>query len=199
LINFLITFSIINKTISFILFFKGKYLIKMAINFENPRSPIKFEEYCNFYGVCHYGDKKTYNSINSIWKLIHKNMQQQLIFPNFELFINYLQTEHDNALPNFKFIHSYVINQFNKYQSNAIIYYSNFKEYNKRLIGYSSVRKCQNMNELKKHIDSNIKRLKPDSYDKTNEEKREFLIIARYICDYLEEYPENMPTELFSK
>jgi hypothetical protein len=55
------------------------------------------------------------------------------------------------------------------------------------------------MNELKKHIDSNIKRLKPDSYDKTNEEKREFLIIARYICDYLEEYPENMPTELFSK
>jgi len=163
--------------------------------------PIKFEEFCNFYGVRHYGDKKTYSNINFIWKLIHKKIQKkQIFFPNFELLINYLNTEHDAAKPKFKFIHWYIINEFHKYQTNINIYFENFKDYNKRLIGYSKSRNCHNMQELKMSLYGSIKRLKTDGTDGTDdklENKREFLIMARYICDYYDDFPEDIPKELF--
>jgi len=164
--------------------------------------PIKFEDFCNFYGIRHYGDKKTYTNINSIWKLIYKTMQnKQLLFPNFELLINYLNAEHDAAEPKFKFIHWYIINEFHKYQTNINLYFENFKDYNKRLIGYSKSRKCHNMHILKISLNGSIKRIKTDGTDGADdnmESKREFLIMARYICDYLEDFPEEIPTELFN-
>ena len=161
--------------------------------------PIKFEDFCNFYGVRHYGDKKTYSNINSIWKLIHKTMKtKQLLFPNIEQLINYLNTEHDVAPPKFKFIHWYIINEFNKYQTNINLYFQNFKNYNKRLIGYSKSRKCNNMQALKMNLNGSIKRIKTDGTDDNMENKREFLIMARYICDYLEDFPEDVPTGLFN-
>lgn len=161
--------------------------------------PITFEDFCNFYGVRHYGDTKTYNNINSMWKLIHKKMRhQQLLFHNFELFINYLNVEHDTAEPKFKFIHWYIINEFNKYQTNVNIYFQNLKDYNKRLIGYSKIRNCHNMQELKQVLNGNIKRIKADTNDDDMDRKRKFLIMARYICDYLEDFPEDIPKELFT-
>ena len=161
--------------------------------------PITFEDFCNFYGVRHYGDKQTYNNINSIWKLIYKKMRnKQLLFPTFELFINYLNAEHDTAQPKIKFIHWYIINEFYKYQTNVHLYFQNVRDYNKRLIGYSKSRNCHNMQDLKVILNGSIKRIKADKHDVDNERKREFLIISRYICDYLEDFPEETPKELFS-
>jgi hypothetical protein len=161
--------------------------------------PIKFEEYCNFYGIRHYGDKKTYYDINLLWMLVHDKMNaKQLQFSNYELLINYLQTEFENAQTEYKFIYWYVINQFNKYQSNADIYFQNFKEYNKRIIGYSKSRNCNNMKQLKQILESNIKRLKTNVNNDDEENKRQFIIMARYICDYLEESPDDVPLELFN-
>ena len=160
--------------------------------------PIEFKEFCNFYGVRHYGDKQTYNKINSIWKLIHKKIQiNQLLFPNFEMFINYLKAEHDTAQPKFKFIHWYIINEFYKYQANVELYFQNLKVYNKRLIGYSNINNCHNMNELKQSLHGKLKRIKTDVKDDTMKNKSEFLIMESYICDYLEDFPEEIPTELF--
>jgi hypothetical protein len=161
-------------------------------------TPITFEEFSNFYGVRHYGDKKTYSNINSFWKLIYKKMQQkQLLFPNFELFMNYLNSEYDDAQPKYKFIHWYIINEFNKYQTNINIYFENFKEYNKRLTGFSKNNKCHNMIELKACLKVRIKRIKTDGTDEQIERKRNFLMMACYICDYLEDFPEEIPPGLF--
>lgn len=163
--------------------------------------PITFEDFCNFYKVRHYSDKKTYNNINSIWKLIYKykNMQKKkLLFPNFEMFINYLKDEYETAEPKYKFIYWYIINEFYKYQTNANLYFQNLKDYNKRLIGYSKSRNCQNMPELKQRLKENLKRIKADREDYIIDEKRTFLIMSCYICDYLEDFPEEIPKELFN-
>jgi hypothetical protein len=161
--------------------------------------PIEFQDFCKFYKIRHYGNKQTYNNINSIWKLIHKKMQtQNLLFPNFEMFINYLKVEHDSSQPKFKFIHWYIINEFYKYQANVELYFQNFQNYNKRLIGYSNSNNCHNMRELKQSLHGRIKRIKADIIDDTMKNKSEFLIMARYICDYLEDFPEEIPKELFN-
>lgn len=172
---------------------------QMSGNNTLPKKPITFEEFCSFYGIRHYGDRQTYNSINSIWKLIYKKMQKhQVLFPNFELFMNYLRDEHDAVEPKFKFIHWYVINEFHRYKTYVELYFQNFKNYNKRLIGYSRSNKCQNMRELKLSLSGRIKRIKVDTLDDSMVNKREFLILARYICDYLEDFPEDIPKELFA-
>lgn len=173
----------------------------MTCKNKTPKKPIKFEEFCNFYGVYHYGAKHTYNNINTIWKMINKKMQKhQLLFPNFELFINYLKEEYETVQAEYKFIHLYIINEFNKYQINAEKYFQNFNNYNKRLIGYSKKNNCRNMNDLKQSLNGRIKRIKYDSNDDDDKEsKNEFLVIARYICDYIEEFPEEeIQKELFN-
>ena len=78
------------------------------------------------------------------------------------------------------------------------IYFQNCKDYNKRLIGYSRNNNCPNMQELKKSLNGRIKRIKADINDETMESKRAFLIMARYICDYLEDFPKDTPKELFN-
>lgn len=171
----------------------------MAVKYDTPKKPIMFEDFCAFYGVRHYADKRTYDSINSIWKIIHKKMQKdQLLFPNYELFMNYLRDEHDTVESKYKFIYWYVINEFTKYQINIEQYAENSKKYNIRLVGYSKINKCSNMRELKLSLTARIKRLKIDGNDFKMEQKRDFLITARYICDYLEDFPEDIPPELFN-
>lgn len=172
----------------------------MSRNYKIPKKPITFEDFCEFYDIRHYGDRQTYNSINSIWKSIYKKMQKhQVLFPNYALFMNYLQNEHDKVESKYKFIHWYVINEFHRYHSNIKLYFQNFKNYNKRLVGYSKINNCQNIQELKLNLSERIKRIK---YIDTNNEsmvnKRDFLILARYICDYLEDFPEEIPKELFN-
>ena len=54
------------------------------------------------------------------------------------------------------------------------------------------------MKELKLSLTEKIKRIKTDGTDNNLENKREFLIMARYICDYLEDFPEDMPIKLFN-
>jgi hypothetical protein len=161
--------------------------------------PINFQDVCHLYGIRHYGDKKTYSNINSIWKLIHKNIQKkQLVFLNFTSLINYLNAEHDAALPKFKFIHWYIINEFYKYQTNINLYVENLTKYNKRLIGYAKSRNCLNVQNLKARLNESIKRIKIDETNFDIESKRDFLITALYICDYLEDFPKDIPKELFN-
>ena len=112
--------------------------------------------------------------------------------------MNYLNEEHDTAQPEFKFIHCYIINEFYNYQTNMNLYFQNFKDYNKRLIGYSKNNNCYNMQELKKSLNGRIKRIKADKNNDDMENTRKFLIMARYVCDYLADFPEDIPTELFN-
>ena len=111
--------------------------------------------------------------------------------------MNYLNEEHDTAQPEFKFIHCYIINEFYNYQTNMNLYFQNFKDYNKRLIGYSKNNNCYNMQTLKQSLNGRIKRIKADKNNDDMENTRKFLIMARYVCDYLEDFPEDIPTELF--
>ena len=160
--------------------------------------PVSFEEFCKFYGIHHYGDKKTYERINSVCKLVYKKMQEEhLLFPNFEMLIDYLHQEHEAAPVKYKFIYWYAIEQFYAYQTNAMLYAENYKEYNIRMIGFSRHHKCHTMRELKQCLDETLKRLKTNPNDEVKEKRRQFIIMARYICDYLEEYPDEIPKDLF--
>ena len=174
--------------------------IQMAVNNDTPKIPITFEDFCKFYGIRHYADKRTYDSINSIWNIIHKKMQKdQFLFTNYELFMNYLHNVHDTIESKYKFSYWYIINEFTKYKINIELYFQNFKNYNKRLIGYSKNNKCRNIRELKLSLTARIKRLKIDGTDFEMEQKYDFLIMVRYICDYLQDFPDDIPQELFKR
>ncbi len=156
-----------------------------------------FEDFCKSNGIRHYGDDKTYSGIESMWKRLCEIMQgKQGSFTNSEQLISYIITEHDIADSN-KYIYWYIINEFDKYRANAELYSENFKDYNKRLVGYSRSRGCKNMNDLKKSLSDSIKKMKTDGANTKLERRRDFLIMARYICDYLEDFPEDIPRGLF--
>lgn len=167
----------------------------MSVNKKTFNKLITFEDFYTFYGVRHYGDKQTYNSINLIWKLIFEKINQyKIIFLNFEQLMNYLYNKYDSAEPNFRFMYWYVINEFNRYQSNVELYYQDINKYNNRLIGYCKTNKCHNLRKLKQNLDARIKKINVNTLERT----RNFLIFSRYICDYFEDFPEEIPPKLFN-
>jgi hypothetical protein len=84
-----------------------------------------FEDYCQFFGVHHYGDRKTYEDINFFWKPIREKITlHKLTFPDYNAFLEYLITEHDSS-PQKQFIYWYIIRELQKYQINLELYYDN--------------------------------------------------------------------------
>jgi len=176
-----------------------------------------FKCICAFYGIHHYADEESYKSINSVFNILLKTNNTLLESKNYDELIYKLEYSYEQVKPKYKFIYQYIYNEFNKYQIYAKNYFENSKEFNIRLIGYSRSRGCTNMKQLKKKLDKNLKtiKLKENLIAKTDnssedtfngfiaahvnefEKRRDFIITARYVCDFLEETPDFIPKNLF--
>jgi hypothetical protein len=159
--------------------------------------PERFQDFCKFYNIYHYGNQQTYKNINYFWEPIYNKMRNKgLLFPSYDLFINYLREEYEKADNLHKFSYQYIINHFYDFQIKYEIFINNYNSYMNRLQIYSKIHKCKNIKELKCVLERFIKRIIIGN-EKVNEDKLEFAIMARYICDYLECTPEDIPNNIF--
>ena len=168
----------------------------MTTTKSNNRNPLQsFQDYCRHFDIYHYADRETYKNINALWALIRKRIERlHLVFPNYETFIDYLTNTY-NTVPNkYKFMYWTIIREFQRFQVNMDEFVQNYKPLMVRLKGYSHARECKNMDELKKECSHFLKRMRIG--DNTDEDTRDFIIMARYICDYLEMTPDNSPAEI---
>jgi CRISPR/Cas system CSM-associated protein Csm2 small subunit len=153
-----------------------------------------FQDYCKYFDIRHYGDRKTYENINWLWKFISNNINYQKILDYNDL-IDVLIQCHTNAANNRKVYYQSIIMEFQAFQNKYEEYIANYSNLMTRLKGYSHHRKCKNLDELKQECSHFLKRMRLG--DNVDEETREFIIIARYICDYLEITPEDIPSDFF--
>jgi hypothetical protein len=162
------------------------------------QAPRTFNDFCKMYGIRHYADERTYKAIESSWRLIYKKMKANgVVFSDYMELMNYLWDEHDASEPKYRFIHWYIISEFGKYQSTINQYAQHQEHYNIRLIGYAAKRTCKNIKDLQRCLNASIKRVQIDDKEPSTMDARDFLLTARYICDYLQDYPEDTPKGLF--
>jgi hypothetical protein len=162
--------------------------------------PVKFQDFCKLAGINHYADSKTYESINIIWKIIYDKIDP-LRLPhqlNYESIMNYLNLEYTRAQPSYRYIYYSIIQEFQKYQINAELFAAKYTEYMGRLKGYSRSRRCYDINHLKSELDEYLKKMKVDN-DHVRASTRDFIIMSRYICDYLEERQSEIPIDFFQE
>lgn len=151
-----------------------------------------FQDYCQFYGITHYADRESYRSINTLWSFIHRCItRNKLAFPNYETFMDYLFQCHDTATNQYKFTYWFIIREFQRYQLNAELFAMESKTFMTRLKGYSHSRGCKNLKDLKTNCTAFLKRMRIG--DNVDEDTRDFIIMARYVCDYLEQTPDGSP------
>lgn len=162
--------------------------------------PTSFEYLCKKIGLTHYSTKGKYKYINFIWKSIYDEIKKnRLKFDNYSQFINYLNIKHSCTKMENKFRFEYIIRELNNYNRMAEEFCRNSKQYINRLKGYAKSRKCTNMQNLKDELDHYLNRYVVNEDGKNTLEKQEWLILSRYICDFLEEDTcFNMKTSLFN-
>jgi hypothetical protein len=158
---------------------------------DRENDPTSFEYLCKKIGLIHYSTKGKYNYINFIWKPIYQEIQKnRLKFDNYSQFINYLNIKHTCTKMENKFRFEYIIKELNNYDRMAEEFCRNNKQYINRLKGYAKSRKCTNMQALKTELDHYLNRYvvneNEDGNGKNTYEKQEWLILSRYICDFLE-------------
>lgn len=163
------------------------------------QNPVTFQDFCKIIGIRHYADSKTYEKINFIWSIIYKEIEKKNVLPyllNYGSLVNYLNIEYSKVDTNQVYTYYYILQEFQRYQINAEIFAANYAEFMGRFKGYVKARKCESMNKLKEELDRYLARMKVDR-EHVSENTRDFIIMARYICDYLEEYPSDIPSDLF--
>jgi hypothetical protein len=116
-------------------------------------------------------------------------------FDTFNDIITYLYQTMNSVSLSKKFNYEYIIRELTNYGSLANEFASNYKDYIRRLQIYAKTRNCNNMEELKKELTHYLNRyvVEVEYADKDNKndyEKQDWLIISRYICDFLEEGDE---------
>jgi len=164
-----------------------------------------FKSFCKKIGVIHYSTKGKYKTIDSLWKPIYQEMQTDGIQLNtFDETISYLLQKLDTIPFSKKFVYEYIIRELHNYSNMSKEFASNYKDYIKRLKCYAKGRKCANMEELKKeltyYLGKYVVEVEYENIDNNNDyKKQDWLIISRYICDFLEEDEEfQETTELFN-
>ena len=122
-------------------------------------------------------------------------LSNNINFDTFDEIITYLYQTVNSVSPSQKFNYEYIIQELTNYSRLANEFASNYKDYIRRLQIYAKTRKCNNMEELKKELTHYLNRYVveieyADKDNKNDYEKQDWLIISRYICDFLEECDE---------
>jgi hypothetical protein len=166
---------------------------------------VGFRSFCKNIGVIHYSTKQKYEKIDFIWKSIYQEIQINNIHLNtFDETMSYLTTKINRTPLSKKFSYEYIMRELNNYTQMSLTFASSPKDYIRRLQIYAKSRRCTNMEELKKELTHYLSRyvVEVEYGDKDNKndyEKQDWLIISRYICDYLEEGDEFCDTvDLFN-
>lgn len=155
-----------------------------------------FRSFCKHIGVIHYSTKQKYERIDFIWKSIYQEIQRNNIHLNtFDETMSYLTTKINRTPLSKKFSYEYIMRELNNYSQMSLTFASSPKDYIRRLQIYAKSRRCTNMEELKQELIHYLSRyvIEVEYGDKDNKndyEKQDWLIISRYICDYLEEGDE---------
>ena len=158
-----------------------------------------FSSFCNSIGVIYYTTKGKYFTTNLIWNQICSDRQSNDIrLETFDEAMIYLNQKLDIMPPSKKFIYEYIIRELNNYGNMSEKFASNYNNYIRRLKSYAKKRKCKNMYELKQELTHYLRRyvvdveyVDRDNKDNKNDYvKQDWLIISRYICDFLEEQDE---------
>ena len=167
----------------------------LLISFARMPNLKSFQDYCQFYDITHYADRQSYRRINSLWSLIHNEIKRsKLAFPNYESFMDYLIHCHNTVENKYKFTYWAIIREFQRYQINAEIFATEYTQFMNRLKGYSLSRGCKNLIQLKNNCTIFLKHMRVG--EKVDEDTRDFIIMSRYICDYLEQTPDGSPPEI---
>lgn len=162
----------------------------------NKKKYISFTSFCKKYGIIHYTTKGKNKHIEKHWKYIyHEMLTNNISLNTFEEIITYLQQTMNLQQLSKKFNYEYIIKELTNYSRLSIEFASNYKDYIRRLKKYAQIRKCTNMKELKKELMNYLNRyvVEVDYANKDNINdyaKQDWLIISRYICDFLEENNE---------
>lgn len=157
-----------------------------------------FQYFCMKLGIIHYATQEKYEKIDFLWKPIYQEMQSNNIDININSFndiISYLNYKLQIIPLSKKFGYEYILREFTNYTRLSIEFVSNCKDYIRRLQIYAKTHRCTNMEELKRELTQYLHRyvVQVEYGDKDNKndyEKQDWLIISRYICDYLEEGDE---------
>jgi hypothetical protein len=163
--------------------------IRKRDKLDKSSDPTSFEYLCKKIGLIHYSTKGKYKHINFIWKPIYEEIHKnRLKFDNYSQFINYLNIKHSCTKMENKFKFEYIIKELNSYTKISEEFCKTPKQYINRLKGYAKSRKCTNMQDLKDELDRYLNRyvVNEDEDGKNTYEKQEWLILSRYICDFID-------------
>ena len=157
---------------------------------------VGFRSFCKHIGVIHYSTREKYEKIDLIWNPIYQEIQNNNIQLNtFDETMSYLTTKINRAPLSKKFSYEYIMRELNNYSQMSLTFASSPKDYIRRLQIYAKSRRCTNMEELKRELTHYLSRyvVEVEYSDKDNKNdygKQDWLIISRYICDFLEEGDE---------
>ena len=154
---------------------------------------MSFQAMCKKLNIKHYGTNSKYKNIECMWNPIIQEINMNNIICNtFEQLHSYLQEKYYSEPIEKKFKYEFIIREINKYSLMAEEFNSNSKIYIRRLHYYAKSRYCKNMTHLKNELDNYLSKynVKVDYSNEDNRndyDKQEWLILCRYICDFLEE------------
>lgn len=155
-----------------------------------------FKYYCKKLNIIHYSTRGKYLEIEKHWELIFQEIKKNNInITDYHQLIDYLQQQYHSIDYTKKFCYENIIRELSNYSRLAVEFSANMKNYIYRLKAYAKHRNCTTMEEIKHELDSVMKRFSVsiDENSKNTYDTQEWLIISRYICDYLE-YDDGQPS-----
>jgi hypothetical protein len=176
-----------------------------VLNF-NYKKKGTFKYYCKKLNIIHYSTRGKYIYIEKQWSLIYQDMLIDMKEKNIKIesyldLIKYLH-EKCKSISNKKiFRYEYILRELYNYSRMGQEFSSNFDNYIKRLKSYAKHRNCKDMQSLKNELNNFLNRFIVDTDEKSKNtyETQDWLIISRYICDFLE-YDDGIsePINLFA-
>jgi hypothetical protein len=166
------------------------FMEALNINYEKDGT---FKYYCKKLKITHYATRGKYIDIENQWHLLYKDMivdiqKNNLNIQSYTDLITYLHSKYITVSINKKFRYEYILRELNNYSLMMQEFISNAKQYIIRLKNYANARKCSNMQEVKNELEHFMNRFIVDINEnsKNTYETQDWLIISRYVCDFLE-------------
>jgi hypothetical protein len=179
------------------------FMEALNINYEKDGT---FKYYCKKLKITHYATRGKYIDIENQWHLLYKDMivdikKNNLNIQSYTDLITYLHSKYITVSINKKFRYEYILRELNNYSLMMQEFISNAKQYIIRLKNYAKARNCSNMQEVKNELEHFMNRFIVDINEnsKNTYETQDWLIISRYVCDFLE-YDDGItePVNLFA-
>lgn len=155
---------------------------------------------CQKLNIKYYATNNIYKQTNELWEIIHEEMIKELGNEKtnnitYHELIDYLSIKHEYASYKNKFKYLEMIEAIRDYQIKYDKFLENTEAHIRRLKSYRESRKCYNMAGLIYELDDYLRTFKinedpEDTDNKNNYKRQDWIIISRYICDFIEDMAE---------